>query len=277
MNGFEKIIYALQGNSPHQTVFGWFHFLFLGLTIIATVLMCVFLPKVSTKTHKIVLFVSWLIMLLLEIYKQLVYSFEYVDGKAVWDYQWYAFPFQFCSSPLYILPFAIFIKKDSAREYFESFLGFFALFGGLVVMLYPGDVYNTSYIGVAIQSMVHHGLMVAIGIYLLVKNKDKLNIKYYLKSLVVFVAMLVVATILNETIIFATKDSFNMFYISRHFDCTMPLLSIIYQKLPYPVFLIVYIVGFAIAGMVMFLVAKLIKLICDKIAQKKGKTNVPNA
>ena len=43
-------------------------------------------------------------------------------------------------------------------------------------------------------------------------------------------------------------DVFNMFYISPYYGCTLPLLSSIYPVVPYPVFLIIYIIGFTLAA-----------------------------
>jgi hypothetical protein len=41
-------------------------------------------------------------------------------------------------------------------------------------------------------------------------------------------------------------ETFNMFFISPHFPCTLPVLSGIYGKIPYPAFLLLYLVGFAL-------------------------------
>ena len=71
-----------------------------------------------------------------------------------------------------------------------------------------------------------------------------------------------IALILNE-VMYArftaegiTHTSFNMFYISRHYDCSLPLLSAIYPKVPYPVFLLIYLLGFAVVAGLIFLAVK---------------------
>ena len=55
-----------------------------------------------------------------------------------------------------------------------------------------------------------------------------------------------------------------MFFISPHFDCTLPVLSIIYPKVPYIGFLIIYILGFSIvAGIVNLIYFGIYKLVCE--------------
>ena len=56
------------------------------------------------------------------------------------------------------------------------------------------------------------------------------------------------------------NDIFNMFFISPYYDCTLPLLSMVYSAVPYPVFLCVYIFGFMLcAGLVMLIMKGLVK------------------
>ena len=105
MNFFEQIIWALDGKMPEPPMFGWFHLLTIGAIIVLTFLLCWRLRNCSKKTFNIIILVAWIVMVLFEIYKQLNYSFSWDGTNAVWDYQWYAFPFQLCSSPLFVFPF----------------------------------------------------------------------------------------------------------------------------------------------------------------------------
>ena len=274
MNFFEQFVHFLQFEAPKPTPFGWFHLMFIGIFIALSIFLAIRFRNATNKQNKIILLVTWIILFLFEAYKQLVYSFSFENGVATWDYQWYAFPFQFCSSPIFILPFAIFIKNEKIQDYFTSFLSFFAIFGGLITFILPEAPFNTHLLGVQIQTMVHHGLMIAIGVYLIVRNRHKLNIKYYLKGLLVFVILLAIAMIMNETMIFAAAgEEFNMFYISRHFANTMPVLSIVYASTPYIVFLLSYIFGFALIGLIFFGISKLIVFLTG-LAKSKNKKSV---
>ena len=53
-----------------------------------------------------------------------------------------------------------------------------------------------------------------------------------------------------------TDFTFNMFFISHRFPCTLPVLSGIYPVVPYPVFLLLYLVGFAAVAAIIFAAEK---------------------
>ena len=125
---FERIVFALQKTAERPSGYGWFHLLFFFLVVAVTIILCVFFRKISEKKFKTIIFIFWIVMVLFEVYKQIVYSFS-VDG-AVWDYQWYSFPFQFCSTPLYVLPFLIFLKDGKVKDGAILFICTFSLFAG---------------------------------------------------------------------------------------------------------------------------------------------------
>ena len=238
--------------------FGFYHLISLLVIILACVFICKKYYNASQKKVEKLILIMWAIMFVFEVYKQLMYSISIKDGKFVWDYQWYIFPFQFCSTPLYIMPLALLIKNQKVKDALYSFLAFFSLFGGAIVLAYPQQVFSTSILGVLLQTMVHHGIMVATSILLIVHYKDKLNIKFYFSGLVVFTSTLLIAQILNDTFIYLTDELFNMFYISRHFKSTLVILSDIYYLIPYPLVFALYFIGFSLIAYLFYLISKCI-------------------
>lgn len=268
MNFFENIIMSLKGTMETPTNYGWFHLMFIAIAIITTVFLCVFARNVKDKTFRYIIMSCWILVVVLEIYKQLVFSYDIGEG---WHYQWYAFPYQLCSTSLYLLPFVAFLKDGHVRDSIMAFLGTFVFFAGFAVFLYPNDVF-IGLIGINIQTMVHHGLQIVLGIYIMVYYRKKLNIKFYLKSLFTFAATLTVAIVLNLIVHAFIPDTFNMFYISPYFDCTLPVLSMIYPLVPYPLFLLIYIVGFALAAIVMFYIFYFfVKVLPNFVGKRKNK------
>lgn len=269
MNAFEKVLIFLQGEMSTPTNYGWYHLLALACTVALTVFLCVKLRNADDKTVRAILLAAWYAMVVLECYKQLVFAIEPDGDSAVWDYAWYAFPFQFCSSPIYTLPFAIWLKNGRVGDAFLAFLSTFSLFGGLAVMFYPNDVFVAT-IGINIQTMVHHGLQVVLGIFLAVHRRFRLTRSYFLGSIPVFAAMCTLATALNVSVYHGLRaagqdDTFNMFFISPYFDCTLPVLSIFDELLPYPVFLLLYLLGFTVvAAIVFFVMRAIITLVRNK-------------
>lgn len=272
MNFFEKIIKILDSTMTAPTNYSFFHIMFLLAVIGLTIFISIKYKNCSEKVFNKILLVFWIVIVGLEIYKQIVFSFSVSDSEAVWSYKWYAFPFQFCSTPLYVLPFVIFLNDGKIRDAFLAFISTFVLFAGLAVMVYPNDVFCET-IGINIQTMIHHGSQVVLGIFCIVRYRDKLEISYCLKAIIVFACVLVIAMIMNIVIyhVFQANNidqTFNMFFISPYFDCTLPVLSLIYPKVPYIVFLMIYIFGFALITFIIYYVSKLIIN-----AVSKGKVN----
>lgn len=269
MNFFESFVHAISATMPTPTMYGWFHLVAFALTIGLTVFLCWKCRDCSAKAFKWIIASAWIVMVVLEVYKQLVFSFNYENGVAWWDYQWYAFPYQLCSTPLYLLPFVAFKKGGGFRDSIMSFISTFALFGGLVTMILPATVF-VSTIGINIQTMVHHGLQIVTGIFILVHERKRLNLKFFVKAIYVFGVMFAIAMAMNFIVPTFTTDTFNMFYISPYFPCTLPLLEIIYAKTPYVVFLLIYIIGFILAAFAVYMIQYgFIKL---GMRERKGKT-----
>lgn len=256
----------LNGQMPTPTIFGWFHLLFLTITIALSVLVVVKARKTSDKTDRIILLTFSITCIVLEIYKQL--NFTYTNG---WKYQWYAFPFQFCSTPFYIALLAGIFNKGKFNEALRMFLGTFGLFAGLVVMLYPGDVFIST-IGINIQTMICHGGMVVIGLYCLTNERTKLTFKKFLSGVLVFASLLSIALLLNVVVYNSgvlNGATFNMFFISPYFECTLPVLNL-FQGLPYPIFLMIYLLGFSLAAFIIFIIAFAIKKLINKKKDNKA-------
>ena len=69
------------------------------------------------------------VALLLEVLKQIIWAFNYdaLSGIVTWDYEWYAFPFQLCSTPIYVSLICLFLKKGKFRDALFSYLSYFTI------------------------------------------------------------------------------------------------------------------------------------------------------
>lgn len=251
-------LFSLQMREP--TNYGWFHMLFICAVIAGTVVICKLFKDCPDKTVRLISAIAWGVVLSLEIYKQLIYGFNVEGERLVWDYAWYAFPFQFCSSPLYILPIIAFAKNEKIRGACIFYMMTFSLFAGLAVFCYPNDVFVET-IGINIQTMIHHGSQILMGVFYIVRYREELNIKRFFSGFAVFATMVFVAMSLNISVyhIFSAvniDETFNMFYISPYFDCTLPLLSLIWGRIPYIAFVMVYFFGFILCALIVYGVAK---------------------
>ena len=241
--------------------YGVFHLIWFALSIAVGVLLCIYCKDTARYARRIV-FITAVIVTVLEIYKQINYTFSF-DGTAITaDYQWYAFPWQFCSTPMYIGLLAG-LTRGKVHDSLCAYLATFALFAGACVMFYPNDVFIST-IGINVQTMVCHGSMLTVGIYLLGSGYVKLEHKTILKAIPVFAAAVAVAIILNE-LAHATglleNETFNMFFVSPYCDPHLPVYSIVQQHVAFPWCLILYILGFSVAAYLMLLIAMGVKAI----------------
>ena len=113
-------------------------------------------------------------LLFFEILKQVIYTLQ------AGHYQWYAFPFQFCSVPIYLVPLALLIRNEKIKTALYNFLSFYVLLAGLIVMFYPGDVFTTDVV-INFQTMIHHMSMVLIGFAITFAGKKQLFVARFFK------------------------------------------------------------------------------------------------
>ena len=236
--------------------YGVFHLVSFALAILAGVGLCAWMKKPTAVQVRRVVLVATLVFILLEIYKQINYTFEVADGKITAEYQWYIFPWQFCSTPMYVGLLAA-LTKGKVHRAACAYLASFSLFAGLAVMCYPTTVFVKT-IGINIQTMVCHGGMITLGLWLLGTGYVEAGFKTVAKALPVFAVMVGIAVILNEwayRVGIAPGAFFNMFYVSPYCDPHLPVYSLIQPLVPFPWCLVLYILGFGVAACVPVMLA----------------------
>lgn len=254
MEFLQNTLKLLDSQMAEPQLFGWFHIVSLLAMALVTIGLCYHHRNDSEKRVRMVVLVTAIIVTVVEIYKQINYSFSYTDGIR-YDYQWYAFPFQFCSTPMYVGLLAGILRKGKLRNALYAYLATFAVFAGASVMVYPGDVFVET-IGINIQTMICHGSMICIGVYLFYTGTVKLEHRTILKAMAVFACTVSMAALLNEIAYWTgllERETFNMFFISRHCDPSLPVYSLVQPLVPYPLSLVIYIVGFTLASYLILL------------------------
>lgn len=255
-----KVLEIMDAQMKVPRVYGFFHLVFFVLSIVAGIVLCRVYKNPDEKFVRKYLLVLSIGLILFEIYKQINFSFSYENGIS-FNYQWYAFPFQFCSTPMYVGLMAALFKKGKMHDVLCSYLASYALFAGLCVMLYPATVFRGT-IGINVQTMVWHGSMITTALFLLGSGYVKAELKTVFKALPVFLSFVVVAIIMNEIafragLLNVTGEKFSMFYISPYTTSTLPVYKSLQQVVPFPLCVIVYVVVFTAAA---YLLVKLLSL-----------------
>ena len=237
-------------------LYGWFHLLSLALTVLVTVWLCMDHRNKKPQQIRRLVLITAVTVAILEVYKQINFGFSYDNGIS-FDYAWYAFPFQFCSTPMYIGLIAGLTKKGPVHSSACAYLATYAVFAGVCVMLYPSTVF-IDVIGINIQTMVCHGSMIVIGIYLLCSGYVKLEHKTILRAMPVFGVCVLLAALMNETAYrtgLLETDTFDMFFISPYCAPSLPVYSSVQAVVPFPLSLVIYILGFTLAAYLILLLA----------------------
>lgn len=271
---FQAILAFLDSSMETPLPYGWFHLLWFALSFLALIPLCRY-PKNPSDAHvRRVVWITALVVAVLEVYKQINYTFSYENGIAA-DYQWYAFPFQFCSTPMYVGLLAGIIKKGKVHESLCAYLATYAMFAGLSVMVYPTSVFIST-IGINIQTMICHGSMITVGIYLFYSGYVPLKHKTILKALPVFAVNVGIAVLLNE-IAHVTglleRETFNMFFVSPYCEPHLPVYSLVQGVVPFPLCLVIYIMGFTAAAYLVLLLAMGVAALGRKMRRKTEKVS----
>ena len=144
-------------------------------------------------------------MVIFEVIKQLVLTFYVGKGS----FQWFYFPFQLCSIPMYVCVVAGITKKEGLYDACTAFLSTFGLLSGICAFL---DTSGFHYpVGIlTVYSYVWHLLLILIGLY----SAAVRNRKEFLQSLYIFIICSIIAEIIDILVTLFMGADINMFYIN---------------------------------------------------------------
>ena len=227
-------------------LFGIFHITFLFLTIVSSSLLIHFCRNSSVKVMKRIVFLTWITIFILEIGKQLI------CGIFTPEYSWADFPFQFCETPIFILPILLFVNNKKVRSAIIAFLCTYVFFAGLALTLLPLTLLSDS-VFFNVRTLTQHSAQVMIGLYLYSWNRKNFSAHSFTFGSLIFLGLTIVAVILNFTIGKNVKG-FNMFWISKENPTQLFILRKLQPNVPYVIFVLSYIFGFAFCAFSSFTV-----------------------
>lgn len=250
-------------------MYGWFFLMWVGIMALECVLLLPIAAKHNRKTTDRVVFIYGMIMFAAEIYKQVFFTVE--SGA----YQWNLFPWQFCSVPMFTAVLAPLLKSGRVKEAIYKFLAFFGLIAGVMTLILPEGFY-WDYVTITCHSFFWHTSIIVIGLYLIIANGYAKETKNLFRELLpasavysiavgIALAMDVVWGLALKNF-FAENISFNMFYISPFYNCPLPVFRDMQPFMPYPVFLLLYILAFCIGAAAIWFAAFAVR----KLFGRKG-------
>ena len=259
MNLFENIIYKLNFEMKTPKPFGWFHLMWIVLVIASIVFLYTIRKKYNEKQLKSVLFIYGVIAFILELLKQIIWSFNYdpVANIVTWDYQWYAAPFQLCTTPIYVCLLCLFLKKGKIRDSLLSYIAFITILGSITTILFPDSCFVSTAL-VNIHTMWLHCGSLVVSIYLLITKEVEIKWSNLKNAFIVFLIFAGIAMYLNLVIYnlgILNGENFNMFYISPYFTTHLPIYNTIQENTPYLVYLFLYILSIFLGSLIIYLIS----------------------
>lgn len=263
----EEFIRFLQTEIEEPKFFSLFHLIALAIIIPIAILVPYLFRNTNEKTYKRILFINWSILLILEVFKQLVKAYHY-GNPSYWEYSYRDFPFSVCSMIYYFTPIILFVNKEKHPKIVDTAIGYMAfilVMAGAAVCIYP-NVAVSRFIYIDIQTFIHHGSQVVLGILVFVWNRKSITIKTFYRSMIAFAITVVIAIVINLSFY---PHYVNMFFITPLFITNMPIGNIIQEKAGYPVYLITFLLVVSLASFLTFLLETSIYKLVEKRKEKR--------
>ena len=260
MNILHDILNFLQAEMHEPSAFGWYHWLCIGIMLLAIFYLYTIKDTHSEKQLKWILGVYGGVVLILEILKQISWAVTYnaTLSEFIWNYEWYAFPFQLCTTPMFVSIICLSLKKGKLREFLLSYMAYTTIIGSIATIVMP-DSCLVNDILVNVHTMWLHLGSFVVSVYLLMSGEVKITMQSWKKSIPVFLGFVMIADILNIWVYnsnILNGETFNMFYISPYFISSLPVFNLIQQNTPYVVFLLIYVHALIFGSYLIYQIAR---------------------
>lgn len=199
------------------------------------------------------LFICGLILLVSELWKQYTLTFSVGSGY----YDWWYFPFQLCSVPMYLLILLPFFRKSHVKRIFFTFLMDFSLLGGICAFLdTSGMHYPLS--ALTVHSYCWHVFLILLGLACGISGIADYTWQGFRRSVFLFVICAGIAEALN--LIIGRAADINMFYISPYYEMHQVILSDITRQWGNSVRILLYLAAIPAGAWMLHLIWRRFRL-----------------
>lgn len=186
-----------------------FHLLLGGAGILTAIYLA---WHFSGKQHRHILFICGVVLCASELYKQ-GFLYYIVNDR---QYNWWYFPFQLCSIPMYLCLLDPLLRLAPRKRYVKilyTFMQDFALLGGFMALADPSGLMYP-YIVLTLHGFIWHFILIFLGLYCALSGKGSTNIRDFPATIPVFLGLALIATFIN--IAAHPYGNADMFYISPY-------------------------------------------------------------
>ncbi len=227
--------------------YGPFHLIWA----VVGILLCVFaawkLRKLGNRGNKILLISVGVFLAICEVYKQLFYFYHIGKGH----YQWWIFPFQMCSVPMYLCILAPLLKKGKIQSGMYHFMMIYNLMGGVAAMAEPSGIIH-GYWTLTLHAFIWHTALIFIGLYLGFSGRTTAKKQDFLLATGTLVALCVIAFCINLIFWDVSGGSINMFFVGPK-NSSLIVFSDIAERFGWYVSTLLYVPTVCLGGLIVFL------------------------
>ena len=189
-------------------------------------------------------FMFGILMLASEIWKQ--WCLTYIVNHGTYD--WWYFPFQLCSIPMYVCLLAPWVKNEALYNAMMSFLMDFGLLGGIFTFFDTSGMHYP-YLPLTIHSFLWHFTLIFLGLTAGWKHAASASWKSYRQCVYIYVFCCCIATVLNVSV--NNPAGINMFFINPYYKMSQVVFRNISHAFGTPIGIFVYIAA-CILGAALF-------------------------
>jgi len=188
--------------------YGVFHLSFTFIGIAACCGLAWKCKNLGEKGNRRLLLGMGIFLILTEVYKQLFYYY-YIGNQA---YQWWIFPFQLCSIPMYLCVIAPWVKSRKIQQALYDFMLVYNLLGVLMAFIEPSGIIH-EYLTLTLHAFIWHMTLIFIGFYLGISGRAGRENHNYINATKIFLILCVMAFCINLIFRRISDGSINMFFV----------------------------------------------------------------
>jgi uncharacterized membrane protein YwaF len=273
MDAINSTIYSLLDATARRmevpAMFGTFHIAAVLIAVIIAAAGASYAKRLSVSGRIRFLAVCGWVLVIMEVYKQLFLYFIVSGGT----YDWWYFPFQLCSVPMYLcilLPLLSRVAADvksSAASPVLTFLAVYTFTGAAAALIIPED-YLRSYAALTLHGFIWHGILLMISLTILLSRMADLTRRGFARATALFLVMCAAAVCINITVEPLMAASYAegliphsyaaMFYLNPYHLSPQPLVDTIQKSAGIPLGLALYVISIiAVSGLLTLLFRRL--------------------
>ena len=188
-----------------------FHIIFSLVGLAASGFLAAFLGRRHKAHASLILWNCGVILGVSEVYKQL-FIYEVVNHGC---YDWWYFPFQLCSTPMYLCLVFPLLGQGTPRRTAAAYLESFGLLGGIMALAEPSGLMHP-YWTLTLHGLVWHIFLVFLSFFCAGCGLAGRTTRDFLYTIPLFFAFCLIATAVNVF----TGGKADMFYISPYYPIT---------------------------------------------------------